>query len=71
MRYENDDDHSMNFRKLLHDFIAYGCGTIKLELQSLIDRMFEERAVKNLLPDGLLKVLARGGKSDDATIENS
>ena len=57
VRYKNDDDHSMDFRKPLHEFIASGWGTINLELQSLIDRMFEERTVESLLPDGSQKVV--------------
>ena len=57
VRYENDDDHSMDFRKPLNEFIASGWGTINLELQSLIDRMFEERNIKSLLPVGSLKVV--------------
>lgn len=43
IQYENDDDHSRDYRKPLHEFIASGWGTIQKELQALIDRMFEQR----------------------------
>jgi hypothetical protein len=42
VRYENDDDHSLDWRKPLHEFIASGWGTIQPELQSLINRMFDD-----------------------------
>lgn len=42
VRHENDDDHSVDWRKPLHEAMAAGGTGFGKELQKRIDRMFED-----------------------------
>lgn len=42
--YENDDDHSSDWRKPLHEVLADTASTAGRLVQERIDRMFEDRS---------------------------